>query len=152
MNVGHPSNMARVVALYGGIMDEKGQITKEPDVKQMRQDIYAVSISDQQTKAVIRETYLKHQVILEPHGAAGWAGLQEYFNNNPADNKADQLAICLETAHPAKFPDEIRHLLNIEPVLPASMEGQDNLEESFEKLDNHYDRFKEFLLARYPIS
>lgn len=38
MNVGHPSNLARIVALYDGIMDETGNIIKVPDLKRMRED------------------------------------------------------------------------------------------------------------------
>ena len=44
MNVGHPSNLARLVDLYGGIMDEKGIIIKPANMKAMRQDLYSVSI------------------------------------------------------------------------------------------------------------
>jgi threonine synthase len=149
MNVGHPSNMARVVTLYGGIMDEKGTITDEPDVAQMHRDIFAVSISDQKTTAVLKNVYERWNVLLEPHGAAGWAGLQEYFTHFPDDARPEQLAISLETAHPAKFPEEVRNLLNIEPSLPASLEGLDDREESFEKMDNNYNQFKEFLTGTY---
>jgi threonine synthase len=149
MNVGHPSNMARVVALYGGIMDEKGNITGEPDVRQMHEDIYAVSISDKITSQVIKEVYSRHKILLEPHGAAGWAGLMQYITDFPQEAPSGQLTISLETAHPAKFPEEIRNLLGIEPELPASMEGLDKLEESFEKLDNNYSHFKEYLAGRY---
>jgi threonine synthase len=149
MNVGHPSNMSRVVALYGGIMDEKGNITREPDIKRMRQDIYAVSISDKHTTGVLKEVYNKYKILLEPHGAAGWAGLEQYFATTDSDTHDDQLAISLETAHPAKFPEEIRNLLGIEPELPVSMEGLEKLEESFDKLENSYDQFKNYLTGRY---
>jgi threonine synthase len=149
MNVGHPSNMSRVVALYGGIMDEKGNITREPDIQQMRKDIYAVSISDKLTTDVLKEVYNKYKVLLEPHGAAGWAGLQQYFADSSANLNRDQLAISLETAHPAKFPEEINHLLGIEPILPVSMEGLDKLEESFDRLENNYEQFKNYLAGRY---
>ena len=90
MNVGHPSNLARVVALYGGRMDEKGIIKREPDIEQMRRDIFAVSISDERTVKTIADVYKQYGVILEPHGAAGWAGLLENFRANPDDEKPDQ--------------------------------------------------------------
>ena len=149
MNVGHPSNMSRVVSLYGGVMDEKGNITRKPDSKQMHEDIYAVSISDKLTTDVLKETYKTYKVLLEPHGAAGWAGLQKYYTNFPAEANRDQLAISLETAHPAKFPEKIRALLGIEPELPVSMEGLDDLEESFDSLENSYAQFKHYLTGRY---
>ncbi len=149
MNVGHPSNMARVIALYGGIMDEKGNIIKEPDIRQMRKDIYAVSISDKETTTILKETYNQCGVLLEPHGAAGWAGLQQYLKDHPSDNHPEQLAISLETANPAKFPEEIRNLLGIEPELPPSMEGLDHSEESYDRLNNDYAQFRDYLKDRY---
>jgi threonine synthase len=149
MNVGHPSNMARVVSLYGGTMDENGVISREPDIRQMHEDIYAVSITDERTTAVLKQVYSKYQVILEPHGAAGWAGLQQYYADFPAEATPHQLAICLETAHPAKFPDEIRHLLGIDPALPPALEGLDKHEETYDKLGNDYAQFKNYLTHRY---
>jgi threonine synthase len=149
MNVGHPSNMARVITLYGGIMDEKGNITREPDVKQMHEDIFAVSITDDRTTQVLKETYKKYGVLLEPHGAAGWAGLQEYYKITPEDARPDQPAVSLETAHPAKFPQEIRRMLDFDPEPPGSLKELDNMTESFDRIHNDYKDFKEYLLANY---
>jgi len=149
MNVGHPSNMARVIALYGGTMDEKGNIILEPDIRQMREDIFTVSITDLYTTEVLKETYRQYGVLTEPHGAAGWAGLMNYLKHYPEDDNPDQLAISLETAHPAKFPEQIRTLLGIDPELPLSMEGLDLAEESYDKLENNYTQFKNYLSARY---
>jgi threonine synthase len=149
MNVGHPSNMARVVALYGGKMDEKGIIISDPDVHQMQQDIFAVSISDRETTDTLQSVYNKHLIILEPHGATGWAGLQHYYQNFPDEVKSDLPAVSLETAHPAKFPEEIRKLLAVDPGLPASLEGLDAMTESFDKINNDYTLFKDYLVSRY---
>jgi threonine synthase len=149
MNVGHPSNMARVVSLYNGIMDENGNITREPDIQKMRSEIAAYSITDKETVETIKALHSKFGVLAEPHGAAGWAGLIKYFRYYPADDNPGQLAICLETAHPAKFPEEIQRVLNIDPALPPSLEGLDQLEESCESIENDYSHFKEFLVSRY---
>ena len=54
MNVGHPSNLARIIAMYGGNMDEKGEIRETPDINLMRRELYAVSISDIETRNTIR--------------------------------------------------------------------------------------------------
>jgi threonine synthase len=149
MNVGHPSNMSRIIALYGGIMDERGNIVKEPDIERLRQDMYGVSISDADTKAMIKSVYKRHRVIIEPHGAVGWAGLQEYFKAVPADSGSSQLAVCLETAHPAKFPDEIRGLLGIDPLLPPAMQGLDHRVESWDTLKSDYLLLKTYLKEKY---
>lgn len=149
MNVGHPSNMSRIIALYGGIMDERGVIEKEPDIARLRQDMFGVSISDSDTKAMIRSVYERHRVILEPHGAVGWAGLQEYFRVVPSDSDSSQLAVCLETAHPAKFPAEIRELLGIDPQLPLFMQGLDQRVELWVTLNSDYSLLKKYLLEKY---
>lgn len=149
MNVGHPSNMARVITLYGGVMDEKGNILKEPDTERMHRDIFAISISDEMTTRVLKETHEKYNVLLEPHGAAGWAGLTEYIKSYPKESDPGLLSVSLETAHPAKFPEEIMKTLNLEPPLPPSLEGLDEADEDFEIMDNDYSVFKEYLMKRY---
>ena len=146
MNVGHPSNLARLVALYGGIMDEKGVISLQADLALMQNELYSVSVTDEITRQTIRETWEEHNVLLEPHGAVGWAGLQTYLNDEGKDLDKDQLFISLETAHPAKFPEEINRLLGFDPVLPDSLKGLEDKEEHFGKMGNSYDEFKKYLM------
>ena len=50
MNVGHPSNLARLVAVYGGQMDETGKIHRQPDLAAMRRDFFSTSVSDERTR------------------------------------------------------------------------------------------------------
>ncbi|MFC1887850.1 threonine synthase, partial [Candidatus Cloacimonadota bacterium] len=149
MNVGHPSNLARLVALYGGVMDEKGLISKVPDMDLMRQEIYAVSINDVQTEGMIRSAYQENGLLLEPHGSVGWAGLMNYLQQNDSNENKDMLCISLETAHPAKFPEKIRELLQFDPELPPSLEGIEKRIESFDKIENNYEVFKEYLKSNY---
>ncbi len=149
MNVGHPSNLARLVALYDGVMDEKGNITKPPDMERMHQEIFAVSISDDQTKEMIEKAYKEHKLLLEPHGAVGWYGLQNFLSDNPKMNDPEQLCVSLETAHPAKFPQQIQEILNIDPALPPSLAGLEDKEESYDILENNYPAFKEYLVKKY---
>lgn len=145
MNVGHPSNMSRVIALYGGIMNEKGEIIRQPDMEQIQKDMYAISVKDEQTKKMIRCAYEQDGVLLEPHGAVSWKSLMDYLNTYQQEDTPDQLCISLETAHPAKFPDEIRELLGIEPQLPPSMQDLNQKQEKYEHLANDYPTFKSFL-------
>ena len=146
MNVGHPSNLARIVAFYGGSMDESGNITKTPDLKQMREDLFAVSVTDEETRNTITEVYRKYDLVLEPHGAVAWSGIKEYsrFNKNSLSGK--QLFISLETAHPAKFPEEMRQILNIDPPLPVSLLELDEKTEHYFSLQNNYKLLKDFIL------
>lgn len=149
MNVGHPSNLARLVAVYGGVMDEKGEIHKPADMELMRNELYSVSISDVHTREIIRKAYQNYKLVLEPHGAVGWAGLIGYLEKNPVPNLKDQLCISLETAHPAKFPEEIQKLIGIDPPLPKSLEGLDGKPEFYESLPNNYQDFKEYLMSHF---
>jgi threonine synthase len=149
MNVGHPSNLSRLVATYGGVMDETGKILKEPEFISMRNDMYAISIDDTQTRQMIIESWQKYRLLLEPHGSVGWSGLLRYLSDNPDHNNKDQLCISLETAHPAKFPEQIRELLHFDPDLPPSLKGIESKQESYVSLSNNYDDFKAFLVRNY---
>ena len=147
MNVGHPSNLSRLIALYGGVMDETGKISNPPDYEQMRQDIFAASITDEETKETIKDVYEEHSVLLEPHGAVGWAGLQRFLKAHP--QSPGQLCVILETAHPAKFPEHINAILNIDPELPPSLAEIESKDESYDKMEHEYEKFKEFLKNNY---
>ncbi|MGQ9708151.1 MAG: threonine synthase [bacterium] len=140
MNVGHPSNLPRLVAFYGGVMDEQGNIVKPPVFDELRRDIFSLSITDTETRQTIVDTYRSYRKVLEPHGAVGWCALVRY-----CAVKEPGLAIAIETAHPAKFPEEIKSLLGIEPELPASLAGLDAKPEVYETGPADYNWFKEFL-------
>jgi threonine synthase len=149
MNVGHPSNMARVVALYGGVMNEHGKVVKEPDMDSMKADMFTISIDDNETLETLKMVYERHGVLLEPHGSVAWAGLRRYFDHHPEDHQAEQVSVSLETAHPAKFPKEIHDILGIDPTLPESLRGLEEKEERFMEIENNYPNFKQFLKSNY---
>lgn len=147
MNVGHPSNLARLVDVYGGWMDETGALREPPDMAAMRRDFYAVSISDDETRAAIRDAYKRYGAILEPHGAVGWAGLERYLTEHP--ERSELLAVSVETAHPAKFPEEIRAVIGVEPEVPPSLAGLEQRPESYDRLPAAYEPFRDWLLKRF---
>lgn len=149
MNVGHPSNLARLVALYGGEMDEKGVIHKMPDLANMNEELFAVSVSDTETKATIRSAWDQYRLLLEPHGAVGWKGLDVFLKKNPEFNTPNQVCISLETAHPAKFPEQIIEILGLDPELPPSLAGLEEKAEHFDELINNYVVFRDFLLKNF---
>jgi threonine synthase len=134
--------LARFFDLYGGTVDRNGVVHRMPDIAEMRKRIYSVSISDRETRKTIKRVYDQYKVLLEPHGAVGWRGLEVYlelFGDTP-------LCISLETAHPAKFPDEIRELLKIEPDLPQSLKDLDNRPGQPAFLPADYGEFRTYLL------
>ena len=147
MNVGHPSNLARLIDIYGGQMDEKGKLNTQPDMDCMRRDIFSVSIDDEHTRATIHEAYQQHKLILEPHGAVGWAAMQDYIQQEAAD--PDMLCVSLETAHPAKFPEEIEATVGVVPETPTSLEGLEDLPEEYPVFSIEYESFRDFLRTKF---
>ena len=143
MNVGHPSNLTRLIDIFGGQMDEKGNILKAPDMEKMRGLMHAVSVSDENTRKCIADTYKEEAIVLEPHGAVAWYALGEFLKENKEENKT--LCISLETANPAKFPEEINRILGISPAVPESLSKLDKLKENYIKMEADYDGFYEYL-------
>ena len=148
MNVGHPSNLARIFDLYKGQIDEKGLIHRIPNMEELRNDIVSYSISDEETKDTIVNFYNKYKKIIEPHGAVGWAALQIYRNSYPKNDGVK--SITFETANPSKFPEEIIKLIHIIPEMPHSLKLIQNKPEfpNPKEISNYTD-FKEFLLEEF---
>lgn len=143
MNVGHPSNLARFFDLYGGTIDRTGKVYQYPDWERMKKHLFSVSVSDEETRQTIKNTYERYGVVLEPHGAVGWRGLELYL----AATGEQPLSVTLETAHPAKFPEEIKSLLNITPALPPSMQGLDSRRGNALSMANDYQTLKDYLMS-----
>ncbi len=146
MNVGHPSNLARLVDVYGGRLDEKGVVHKEPDFERMRKDIFTSSISDEETRETIKKAWEEHHLLLEPHGAVGWRGYLDYLE---AEKDTETPAVVVETAHPAKFPEEIQAILNLNPEAPSTLSALDEMKEDYDHMNVDYAEFKEYLKKNY---
>jgi len=150
MNVGHPSNLARLIDLYGGWLlddrDEKGRVTKKgvlkekPDMQKLREDFESYSITDSEADETIKKVYEKYKIILEPHGAVAFKAVEK--------SNLTGLIVSLETADSAKFPEKITELLKIVPELPESLTGLDDKKENYETIENSYKNFKQFLCGR----
>ena len=143
MNVGHPSNLARLVAVYGGRMDETGKIHQMPDLAAMRRDVFSSSISDARTRETIREVWNSYELLLEAHGAVAWAGFEDWQKTEPLNGLP---AVILETANPAKFPEEIEQTIGFAPDVPDAMTAAIKLPEDFDRLGPDYSAFKEYLI------
>jgi threonine synthase len=146
MNVGHPSNLARLVAVYGGRMDETGKIDQQPDLAAMRRDLFSSSVSDERTRETIREVWNKYQLLLEAHGAVAWRGFQDWLKTEPLNGLP---AAILETANPAKFPEEIEKTIGFAPDVPPAMTATNKLPEDFDRMGADYERFREYLVAKH---
>jgi threonine synthase len=149
MNVGHPSNLARLVAVYGGRMDETGKIHQQPDLAAMRRDLFSSSVSDERTRETIREVWNKHQLLLEAHGAVAWRGFQDWLATEP---DGDLPVAILETANPAKFPEEIEKTIGFAPDVPPALTAAVRLPEDFDRMGADYGKFREYLIQRHTTA
>jgi threonine synthase len=109
MDVGDPSNFARIWDLYGH------------DAAAIRADISGATYSDGQIAETIRDCYERTGYLLDPHGACGYRALKEGL-------RPGEVGFFCETAHPAKFKDTVERIIG-EPVavpdrLAAFMKGQ----------------------------
>ncbi|HLC97085.1 MAG TPA: threonine synthase [Candidatus Nanoarchaeia archaeon] len=145
MNVGHPSNLARLIDMYGGWLaderDENGKVLKagvlkqKPDMDALKRDFVSYSVSDKEVDQTIVKYYKKYGTLIEPHVAVALAAYEKAGLN--------LTTVCLETADPAKFPEKIQKLLGIEPKLPKSLIGLDEKEEYFQIVSKEYEKVKE---------
>jgi threonine synthase len=148
MNVGHPSNLARLVAIYGGQMDETGRLHQQPDLDAMRRDLFSSSVSDDRTRAALKNFWDKYRLLLEPHGAVAWQGFLDW---QAVESLGNAPAVIVETANPAKFPEEIQKMMSWEPDIPPKMEAALKLPEDFDRMDADYERFKAHLMQKHRV-
>lgn len=144
MNVGHPSNLARIIELYGGSMDQKGAIVSIPEMDKLRKDIVSYSISDEYTRDLIKDSFKRLAIMVDPHGAVALGGLHAFKSEYNSGSKV----IVLETAHPAKFADIVKECTGISPEKPASFIELENRKESYKKIDTDYRSFLNYLKSR----
>lgn len=88
MDVGAPSNFARMEHLFGG------------EWQAMKKRVAGYAFDDESTRATIRRIRGETGYLLEPHGAVGWLAAEAWRQDHPEDQ-----TIVLETAHPSKFID-----------------------------------------------
>lgn len=147
MNVGHPSNLARILSLYGGMMDDRGMIRVEPDMEALKRDLYSFSVSDELTLETMTKYYKNHEIISEPHGAAALAAVDEYRRVNSGSDIAGSTVISIETAHPAKFPELLCKVMGRVPDVPPSLSGLSEKSEFYERIPGSYEFLKDYLLG-----
>jgi threonine synthase len=131
MDVGDPSNFPRLLALHGG------------STEALRANIDGAVVSEEETRATIRDVYRRSRYVLDPHSAVGYAVAQRAAC---ADGPSP-VQVVLATAHPAKFGDVIREELGFEPRLPDAYRdwaSRPILSKTLE--DSRYESFKQWLL------
>jgi threonine synthase len=130
MDVGSPSNFVRILELFHHVF---GDLKKVMD---------SYSISDEETKTAMKEVFLNHNYITDPHGAVGWLALKKYLNTHP-----EEKGIFLETAHPVKFYDTVEQIIEQKIDLPDSVKKLLNTKKQAVHIEASYSKLKEFLLG-----
>jgi threonine synthase len=123
-------------------MDETGIVHRQPDLAAMRRDLFSSSISDPRTLKSLKEFWDKYQILLEPHGVVAWQGFLDWIDTEPL---GDTPAVIVETANPAKFPDEVEKVVGWPPDVPAHMEAAIKLPEEYDRMATDYEQFREYL-------
>jgi len=129
MDVGNPSNFIRILELF------------HHQFKDLEQVLSSCSISDEDTKAVIKSVYQNNQYLLDPHGAVGFIALQDYLKFHP-----NKKGIVLETAHPVKFYDVVEPVIGQPVPIPETIQDQLKLEKKSTNINGDADLLKAFLL------
>ena len=93
----------------------------------------------------IKHLYKKDNYLIDPHGAVASLALKQYIKE---ENPKNYYGVILETAHPSKFNDILKNILNINVNLPDSIKHSLEQKKISTKLSKTYSLFKEFLLSR----
>ena len=137
MDVGDPSNFARIINLYS----ENGQLSPEETHQRITSLISGATYSDEQIKETMRKCYEETGYILDPHGACGYRALEEQL-------KDGETGVFCETAHPAKFKEKVDEILGIDVEIPERLAAFMRGEKQSVPMANDFEAFKLFLLER----
>ena len=131
MDVGNPSNIKRIMDIYG-------------DIEELKKDLLSFSFNDDETRECVSDIFLKYSYILDPHSAVGLLGLDKFLKLNSEFD-----GIFLGTAHPAKFADIIEPIINQNIKMPESLSNVINKEKKSKLLNNDYNDFSDYLLSNF---
>jgi threonine synthase len=126
MDVGDPSNFARILDLYGHSCDA------------IAKDISACRYTDEQISETVKKCYADNNYLLDPHGACGYQALVDNL-------KQGETGVFLETAHPAKFKDTVEKIIGTTIEIPQKLQEFMKGEKQSVSMTKDFEAFKEFL-------
>ena len=129
MDVGDPSNFARVQDLYAN------------DHAAICQEISGATFTDEEIRDTVQQTYEETGYLLDPHGACGYRALKEGL-------KPDEVGVFLETAHPAKFLKTIQQIIKKDVQIPEKLQTFMRGTKQTIELTNEFDDFKKYLMRQ----
>ena len=137
MDVGDPSNFARIVNLYS----ENGRLSPEETHQRITSLISGASYSDEQIKETMQKCYKETGYILDPHGACGYRALEEQL-------QPGEIGIFCETAHPAKFKEKVDEILDIDVEIPERLQAFMKGQKQSVGMTKDFEDFKAYLLKQ----
>ena len=135
MDVGDPSNFARIINLYS----LNNKLTDEATHHRITNLISGATYSDEQIKDTMRQCYADTNYILDPHGACGYQALVDGL-------KEGEVGIFCETAHPAKFKEKVDEILGIDVEIPERLAAFMNGEKQSVPMSKDFADFKAYLM------
>jgi len=129
MDVGDPSNFARIYDLYGKSHERISSL------------ISGATYSDEQIRETMRQCYAETGYTLDPHGACGYRALQEGLKDN-------EVGVFCETAHPAKFKETVDNIIGGDIQIPERLAAFMRGKKQSVEMTKNFDDFKAFLMSR----
>lgn len=128
MDVGDPSNFARVLDLYDA---SHAAISAE---------ITGTTYTDEQIRETVKTVWKEAHYLLDPHGACGYRALIEGL-------QPGETGVFLETAHPAKFLETVESIIGETVEIPAKLQAFMKGEKKSLQMTKEFDEFKNYLLT-----
>jgi threonine synthase len=129
MDVGNPSNFARILALYD---NSHSGIAAE---------VSGATYTDEQIRQTVKQCYEETGYLLDPHGACGYRALTEGL-------KEGETGLFLETAHPAKFLDTVQGIIGAPVEIPAKLQAFMKGTKQTVAMSKDFPAFKQYLLEQ----
>jgi len=127
MDVGDPSNFARIYDLYGKSHERISAL------------ISGATYSDAQIRQTMKHCYDETGYILDPHGACGYQALADGLQEG-------EVGVFCETAHPAKFKEKVDEILGIDVTIPDRLAAFMKGTKQSVPMSKDFADFKQFLL------
>ena len=137
MDVGDPSNFARIMNLYS----QNGALTPAATHHRMTNLISGATYRDEKIAETMRQCYSKTGYVLDPHGACGYRALQEGLQEG-------EIGVFCETAHPAKFKEKVDDILGINIEIPARLKAFMEGEKQNVEMSKDFTDFKRYLMQQ----
>jgi len=137
MDVGDPSNFARILNLYS----QNGALTPEATHHRMTNLISGATYKDEQIAETMRQCYSETGYVLDPHGACGYKALEEGLQEG-------EIGVFCETAHPAKFKEKVDSILGTDIEIPARLRAFMEGEKQSVEMSKDFADFKRYLMQQ----